>query len=224
MKNIFSERADNIGLSWRNDIWPYQWRIAISSCAGYFMFNMFNPIIFRSFGAGEAGRFGLTWGLLLSVSSVANAWNATKVQRYCSLINLNERSSLNNEWRRNSILSFIICFLGVAGLLASIKLAEIYRPENAARALGFVQVLYLIPAILIYNVVNSFAYYLRAHRREPFMNYSVITAIVVVAIALLAPHLGIALFLVGVSLGAFITFPYACWIFRINFKMWSLSR
>src|ERR1035441_8019320 len=32
-------------VSWRREIWPFQWRIAISWLCGYFIFQLFNPVL-----------------------------------------------------------------------------------------------------------------------------------------------------------------------------------
>jgi hypothetical protein len=33
-------------VSWQNEIWPFQWRIAISWISGYFVYQTFNPFLF----------------------------------------------------------------------------------------------------------------------------------------------------------------------------------
>jgi hypothetical protein len=54
------------GLSWWGEIWPMQWRMAVSSGAAYFMYQLFNPVLFQYHGPVIAGQMGMTM-------SVANA-------------------------------------------------------------------------------------------------------------------------------------------------------
>ena len=49
------ERVD-----WRTEIWPFQWRLAVSWLCGYFTFQLFNPILFAVRGPIEAGQMGDT--------------------------------------------------------------------------------------------------------------------------------------------------------------------
>jgi O-antigen/teichoic acid export membrane protein len=46
--------------SWRTDIWPVQWRVALSWIASYITTQLFAPIVFRLSGPVDAGRVGMT--------------------------------------------------------------------------------------------------------------------------------------------------------------------
>ena len=46
-------------LGWRQDIFPLQWKIALSWLSGWFIASAFTPMLFTHQGAVEAGRVGL---------------------------------------------------------------------------------------------------------------------------------------------------------------------
>ena len=58
---LFSDllRTRGAGISWREEVWPFQWRIAVSWISTYFTFHIFIPVLFSSCRSGR-GRDG--WG------------------------------------------------------------------------------------------------------------------------------------------------------------------
>ena len=41
-------------VSWKHEIWPFQWRIAVSWMSGYFIFDLINPVAFYFCGPVDA--------------------------------------------------------------------------------------------------------------------------------------------------------------------------
>jgi hypothetical protein len=35
-------------IDWWKEVWPFQWRIAISYACGFFIFQLFNPVLFST--------------------------------------------------------------------------------------------------------------------------------------------------------------------------------
>ena len=85
---IFSERrflfpllrhcSRGNGVGWRTEIWPFQWKMAVSFSCSYLIFPLFNPVLFAYRGAAEAGRMGMSLTISQSLSTVAYAWIYTK--------------------------------------------------------------------------------------------------------------------------------------------------
>ena len=48
--------AGEQSVSWRNEIWPFQWKIAVSWICSYFSIQIFTPVLFAYRGPAEAGR------------------------------------------------------------------------------------------------------------------------------------------------------------------------
>jgi len=59
LRHFLSLPGDRVAISWLKEIFPYQWRIAVSWLAGYFVFYLLSPITFYFYGAEEAGKIGL---------------------------------------------------------------------------------------------------------------------------------------------------------------------
>ncbi len=47
-----------MGISWRREVWPFQWKIAVSWLCDYFIFQLFTPVLFAFRGPVEAGQDG----------------------------------------------------------------------------------------------------------------------------------------------------------------------
>lgn len=43
---LIKEKTGDFRVSWKTEIWPLQWRIALSWLSGYFIFQLFTPILF----------------------------------------------------------------------------------------------------------------------------------------------------------------------------------
>ena len=59
LKNIWMDSGIEKVL-YMKEIFPYQWRIALSWVSGYFIFQLFNPVLFATEGAKVAGQMGMT--------------------------------------------------------------------------------------------------------------------------------------------------------------------
>jgi len=169
-------RAAEQDLSWRKEIWPFQWKIALSWLSGYFVFQMFTPVLFRFHGPIPAGRFGMTWALIQGISGVATAWGSTKVPRYGMLIKLRKFDDLDELWRGATIKSVIVSALGGGVLLAGTWILK-HHSQLGTRFLDIVPAFYLVLATVLNQIVFGQAFYLRSHKQEPFLALSLVGGI-----------------------------------------------
>ena len=70
----FFKRNHGKKISWKHELWPMQWRLAMQGIVGYFMFSFFAPVIFYYHGAVEAGKIGLTWQVVGALQLLALSW------------------------------------------------------------------------------------------------------------------------------------------------------
>ena len=168
--------SDEPGLSWWGEIWPMQWRIAISAGASYFMFQLFNPILFHYQGPVVAGKMGMTLSaanaLLAGCMTVLNA----KTPQLCKLIAINDWPQLDREFTKATSHA---CLLAVCGMIAGIFLIWLLQMNRGIgqRFLPVLEVSFLLAAICIQIVITALAVYLRAHKREPLMKVTVVVSL-----------------------------------------------
>jgi O-antigen/teichoic acid export membrane protein len=200
-------------LSWSREIWPFQWKIALSWLSGYFVFQLFTPVLFRFHGPIPAGQFGMTWALIQGVSGVASAWGSTKIPRYGILIKQRKFGDLDELWRGATIKSVTVSVLGGLVLLAGTWILKRHF-QLGVRLLDLIPTFYLVLATVLNQIVFAEAFYLRAHKQEPFLVLSLTGGL---ATALLACWAGKQYSTVGVSLSYCIVgiglLPWASTIF-----------
>ena len=65
-------------VSYKNEIFPLQWKVALSWVSGYFIYQLFNPILFQYVGAEVAGQMGMTMQVVNAIQAFAFSWMSTK--------------------------------------------------------------------------------------------------------------------------------------------------
>jgi O-antigen/teichoic acid export membrane protein len=179
-------------LSWRREIFPYQWRIALSWAAGYVLFSIVTPVLFRTVGKEEAGRFGLTWTIIQGISTVSMAVGSTRIAKYSSLASRRMIQELDREWKHAATISVILAICGGVLFVATVCVLRAAVPTFAGRVLSPAETLLLCIAMLQNVVVFTQAQYIRAYKTDPLVSISVLGAIsLLLGILLAAPHWGI---------------------------------
>ncbi|MCX5814639.1 MAG: hypothetical protein NTX75_00135 [Proteobacteria bacterium] len=173
------------------EVWPFQWRISISWLCGYFIFNIFNPILFKTHGELAAGRFGITMQAVGAVSAVAISWTQTKVPQWGMWIKEKRYDLLDRSFKSATWRSAIVGGLGGGALIIALILLNTYT-SIGNRFAGIIDIAMLAAVIVPTQIIAAEAFYLRAHKREPFMWLSVINALLMaLAVSLLIPRFGV---------------------------------
>jgi O-antigen/teichoic acid export membrane protein len=180
----FLETPQHGRVSWKHEIWPFQWRIAVSWMSGYFVFDIINPIAFYFCGPVAAGRLGMSLQLVKMISNVALTWISTKGPRFGMLIAGRAWAELDALWRRSTIQVFVFYLLGYAAFLAAVPLVGHWVPKLPARLAPFAVNAWLGGAMIPQVLIGAMAMELRAHKREPLVWISVANALLSVALML----------------------------------------
>lgn len=167
--------AENV--SWSADIWPFQWRMAVSWVCGYFTFQLFTPVLFARWGAVEAGRMGMSLNIAGALSAIAIAWMNTKAAPFGRLIALGDFRELDHRFFRALTQSTAINLLGAVTILAAALLLGVYGHPLAHRLLAPLPLTLLLLGSVGNNIVSGEAMYLRAHKQEKFMLNSIVGAL-----------------------------------------------
>ncbi len=164
-------------VSWRTDLWPFQWRMAISWVCGYFTFQLFTPVLFAHAGAVEAGRMGMSLNIAGALSTIAIAWMNTKAAPFGKLIARRQFAELDHSFRRALTQSTTINVLGAGCVFLVALVLTAHRVPLAARLLAPLPFAMLLAGSIGNNVVAAEAMYLRAHKQERFMINSIVGAL-----------------------------------------------
>jgi O-antigen/teichoic acid export membrane protein len=166
-------------VNYRLEIFPYQWRIAISWISGYFIFQLFNPVLFATDGAVVAGQMGMTLTVLNAIMALAFSWMSTKVPMFSGLIAKKDYAQLDSLFNKTLIQSSLIngfALLVLFGVILYLRHFEInLGGQNIGdRFLPCLPMLFMMIPIFLNHYVSSWATYLRCHKVEPMLVQSVV--------------------------------------------------
>lgn len=178
LKNIWNTKISE-RIRYMKEIFPYQWRIALSWISGYFIFQLFNPVLFATDGPVVAGQMGMTLNVLNAVQAFALSWISTKIPLMSKLIALKDYNQLDDIFNTTvkQMIKVCVCMLGIMFIgiwflqvsnLSIGKHGPLYQ-----RFLGILPILLLALPMIMNMYINSWATYLRCHKREPFLLLSV---------------------------------------------------
>ncbi len=180
-------------VDWRRDIFPFQWRIALSWMSGYFIFQFFTPMLFQNQGAVEAGRFGMVLAVFSAIQQVGMSWMYSKSPQMAAHISRGERDALNRVFMQAVKPSVGFTALASVGLVGTVWILTRLGVPLVHR-LSSLEVLCWMG---LTNIVNAFifamAVYMRAHKEEPMMAASIALAVVVLGIAHWASRVSVEL-------------------------------
>lgn len=213
-------------VSYMKEIFPYQWKIALSWISGYFIFQLFNPVLFATEGAVVAGQMGMTLSVLSAIQAFAMSWQNTKVPKYSMLIELKQYSELDGLFNKTLKQMGGVCatllglmFLGVWFL--KITNLTIAGSVLADRFLGYFTLLMMTIPVFLQTFVNSWATYLRCHKQEPYLINSVCNGVACLASTLIFGNLyGVYGITIGYCVIQILFFPWCYSIFVNKKRIW----
>jgi hypothetical protein len=177
LRQIYWEIRGGELVAWFREIWPMQWKSAVSFVNGYLMFQLFNPILFYFDSPISAGKMGMSANLVGAGLGISIAWINTKAAMMCALVAERRWSELDRLFlgalaRSTGVLVFIflLIYLGLHGLL-------FFWRELGVRFLDPEAMAWLMVAVLANHVLFSYAVYLRAHKHDPLMWLTIVGAI-----------------------------------------------
>ncbi len=178
LRAFFSSIRDG-RIGWRLEVWPMQWRIAMSWLGGYFVFSLFTPVLFHYHGPVVAGQMGMTWAIVTAVAVIAGAWSKTKAPRFGMLVAKKQYPELDRLFFQILWVSFVVLLAGAAVLWLVVYILNVTDCWIANRFLPPLPTGLFLLGHVIMHTTFPFSVYLRAHKREPYLALSVISAILV---------------------------------------------
>jgi hypothetical protein len=213
--------------SWGPQVLSLLWRYALSWGAGYFIFQIYSPLTFQFKGPAEAGRVGLSVTLWMGVFAVSNSWIYAATPRLNMLVSKKDWSALDSLFRRNLVFSSGTFLLGTATILLSFWLLRGHLPAADRFLDRFTDLLpmaFLAVIWFLQLIVNGLATYLRAHKKEPLVLPSLLSAVYVTATTIMcAKYLPQTYFFLGWLSSSVWGLPWIVHIFKKSRREWRTS-
>lgn len=215
-------------VNYMKEIFPYQWKIALSWMSGYFIFNFMNPVIFAMVGSVEAGQFGMSLSVLSKIRNFSMSWITTKVPLMSKLIELKNYLELDKIFKKTVFQEFFVCLTLLCGfwiVFIVLKETQFSFDGNilSDRFLDYVQLLLISIPVVLQALTDNFATYLRCHKMEPFLFYSIANGIASAAsILIMGNWFGLYGITGGYCFLAIVFFPWGYWIYKMKKKEWHI--
>jgi hypothetical protein len=214
-------RAGTNRIRWNEEVWPFQWRIAVSWFCGYFIFGLFNPVLFAYHGPVEAGRMGMSLSLANAILNIAVSWVSTKSAPFGTLVARKEYQQLDRTFFRALLQSTAVSVAGAMTAWMGTILLNVQNIHLAQRLLDPNSIAMLMVYMITNVIVFSQAYYLRAHKQEVFLVNSVVGAISVTACTLIFGSIyGAKGIVVSCCIGNLIGLVWATYKFQKYRRLW----
>lgn len=204
-----------VAITWRRDIFPLQWRIALSWISGYFIFQIFNPLIFANHGAAAAGQTGLALAAYTAILGLGMSWVNATSPAMSAAIARNDREELRTTFRRvakrslffTSIAALALVFGRAIGAQAGLQLTD--------RIADLPTLLFMGCATVANCLIGSMAIFMRCHKEEPMLWNSMIMGLIMIfAITITSRYSVTWVFGLQAALTIFVGLPWTVIVFR----------
>lgn len=208
-------------VNYMTEIFPYQWKIALSWVSGYFIFQLFNPVLFAYSGPIVAGQMGMTLAALNGIQAFCQSWITTKVPLWSRFIAKKEFTQLDDSFKITMKQVMLVCFVLIAILLIGIAILKQSGISLGYRFLPWLPLIFMLISLFINQVVSGWSTYLRCHKREPFLYYSIIGGIACcISTIILGRHYGVMGMTVGYALITICLGFWGFYIFKTCKEVW----
>jgi O-antigen/teichoic acid export membrane protein len=221
--NIYKD-LDEWKINYWQEIFPFQYKIALSWISGYFIFQLFNPVLFANEGPIIAGQMGMSIAVLNGIAALSMSWIITKVPLFSELIAKREFDNLDIIFNRTVKQMMFIGVSIIILFIITIYLLEFYNFHFADKLLSINYLILLSMVTMVNQLVFSWATYLRCHKKEPFLINSIVGGLLM---SFSTIYLGNIYGINGVVYGytvltLFIGLPWAYLIFKKSRVEWHI--
>ncbi|AXI04265.1 lipopolysaccharide biosynthesis protein [Aquirhabdus parva] len=176
-------------ISWSREIFPMQWRIALSWMSGYLIYQLFNPIVFYQLGAKMAGKMGLSMAMVSALGTLAASWYATRIPAVANLIATQQVNAAVHLFKRTTVITTLFLIMMALIVFGFYKgLVSIY-PTIADKFLSMDALCILMVAITANHIISCQAAFARTFKEEPYLYYSLVMAVLTLFIVFFGVHL-----------------------------------
>jgi O-antigen/teichoic acid export membrane protein len=180
---IIETKIDKEIFNWKKDIFPFQWRLAVSWVSGYFIFYLYTPFIFKQIGPEEAGKFGMTMQVLNIISSGVILWISTKMPLFGILVSNNKVGELKLLFKSQFRKSIYVLMFSIILFLMIYFVDYNWGRRYVNSLLDIDEIIILVIALIANHVIFSISYFVRSFKKEPLMLVSVLNGLSSVLLA-----------------------------------------
>ena len=170
-RDLLKHAGEGPQVNWWREVWPFQWKVVVSSFAFFMTAQAFTLVLFDKTPAGqaEAGRMGISLQVMSALVSATVIWINARVPTFCHLIARRDWSGLDQVFRRVFVQSVGVATAAAVAVWIVFVLLRAADVELGRRVLPAWPLGLLLANVVVQTMVHALNSYLRAHRREPFV-------------------------------------------------------
>ncbi|UTC45860.1 hypothetical protein E4N72_04410 [Treponema vincentii] len=163
---------------WRQEVMPLFIKYALSFSSGYFIFQIYTPLMHFFYGPILSGKVGISLTLILAIFNMANIWLYTITPRINMLVSTKNWSVLDTLFVKRLLFALgTYIIIGIGVVLFIWLFGRVWVVSKViGRFLPVIPMSILYICYFIQLFVNALALYLRGHKQEPYMVLSIISA------------------------------------------------
>lgn len=178
LSHAFGSLKNSHTISWWGEVWPMQWKIALSWVSGFFIFQLFTPVLFKFHGPIVAGQMGMMLSVVNSIQAVCLMWINSRSPEFGKLIAQKKWKELDTSFKQILKQAIVVCVVvSIAGVLTVASLQFYTNIGN--RFLPVSQFVIFLVAVCGNIFISAWAVYMRAHKQEPMLLISAFCALLV---------------------------------------------
>jgi O-antigen/teichoic acid export membrane protein len=209
--------------NWKKDIVPLFVRYVVSFSSGYFISQIYVPLMHYFHGPSYSGKVGITIVLVSSVYGISSIWLYTIIPKINMFISRKMWRELDVIFKKRLFFSLGTYFFFIIGLYVFVTLfGEFWIiPKVVMRFMPMKSLIILFLAYLINLVLNFWSVYLRGHKQEPYAIPSMISAIWVFFVTcLMGKFMSPDWFFAGFLSYNILFLPFGFAIYKKNKERW----
>lgn len=217
LRRLLAHQCEDNVIHWMQEVWPFQWRIAVSWLSAYFTGQAFIPILFAISGAVISGQMGMSLSITGYLAMLIVAWTSTKATPFGQMIARGQYEEVNRIFFRTLRQSSIILIFIAVVAEGMVILFQGAFPRLAHRMVSPLVFVFLLLAMMGNFLIQSMAIYLRCFKREPFLWLYLTTACLSLALVFLtAKHWG--------AFGVAVSYFFSIGIVGLSFAIFIFRR
>ncbi len=177
IRDLLSDHHPAHRVDWRAEVWPLQWRTALTWVSSILITPLFNPLLFAYHGPTAAGRMGLSISIIAAINTVGLAWISARAPTFGMLIAQRRFQELDRIFFPAMFRSTGIVVLGATTVLLGVLYLHTIAHPWGSRLLEPTDMALLLLTSVVLHLIYSEAVYLRAHKAEPFVVIAVVTSL-----------------------------------------------
>jgi len=193
-------------ISWRNEIYPLQWRVALTWVSSFLVYQLFTPILFKYKGARVAGQMGMTLNVCMALFSLGISWMTTKAPILGVTVAKKNYAIMDRTFSLS--LRGAVLFVVPIGVVLTTGLVVLNQWDRnmADRMLDPVAFILILLATIMQLIFAFQSIYLRAFKVEPLWWLSGVAGILI----------GVSTYITGRYFEVFyVALGYACVTFAV---------